>query len=39
VGRPHDVVIWDNGRSMHTADYGDARREMRRILVRGTVAV
>ena len=36
VWRPHDVVIWDNGRSMHraTADYGDARREMHRILLR-----
>jgi taurine dioxygenase len=35
----HDVVIWDNGRSMHraTADYGDARREMHRILLRGEV--
>jgi taurine dioxygenase len=41
VWRPHDVVIWDNGRSMHraTADYGDARREMHRILLRGTVPV
>ena len=36
VWRPHDVVIWDNGRSMHraTADYGDAEREMHRILLR-----
>ena len=36
VWRPHDVVLWDNGRSMHraTADYGDARREMHRILLR-----
>jgi len=40
VWRPHDVVIWDNARSMHraSADYGDARREMHRILLRGTVA-
>jgi taurine dioxygenase len=39
--RPHDVVIWDNGRSMHraTADYGDARREMHRVLLRGAVPV
>jgi taurine dioxygenase len=39
VWQPHDVVLWDNGRSMHraTADYGDARREMHRILLRGTV--
>jgi taurine dioxygenase len=39
VWRRHDVVIWDNGRSMHraTADYGEARREMRRVLLRGTV--
>jgi taurine dioxygenase len=39
--RPHDVVIWDNGRSMHraTADYGDERREMLRVLLRGTVPV
>jgi len=38
---PHDVVLWDNGRSMHraVADYGDDRREMRRILLRGTVPV
>jgi len=37
---PHDVVLWDNGRSMHraTADYGDERREMHRILLRGSVA-
>jgi len=37
--RPHDVVIWDNGRSLHraTADYGDERREMLRVLLRGTV--
>jgi taurine dioxygenase len=37
VWQPHDVVLWDNGRSMHraTADYGDARREMHRILLRG----
>jgi len=29
--------LWDNGRSMHraTADYGDDRREMHRILLRG----
>lgn len=41
VWRRHDVVIWDNGRSMHraTADYGDARREMHRVLLRGTVPV
>lgn len=41
VWRPHDVVLWDNGRSMHraTADYGDERREMRRILLRGAVPV
>jgi len=39
VWRRHDVVLWDNGRSMHraTADYGDDRREMHRILLRGTV--
>jgi taurine dioxygenase len=39
VWRPHDVVLWDNGRSMHraTADYGDDRREMHRILLRGMV--
>jgi taurine dioxygenase len=38
VWRPHEVVLWDNGRSMHraTADYGDDRREMLRILLRGT---
>ena len=41
VRHPHDVVLWDNGRSMHraVADYGDDRREMRRILLRGTVPV
>jgi taurine dioxygenase len=41
VWRRHDVVLWDNGRSMHraTADYGDARREMHRILLRGSVPV
>jgi alpha-ketoglutarate-dependent taurine dioxygenase len=41
VWQPHDVVLWDNGRSMHraTADYGDARREMLRILLTGTVPV
>jgi taurine dioxygenase len=41
VWRAHDVVLWDNGRSMHraTADYGDERREMRRILLRGAVPV
>jgi taurine dioxygenase len=41
VWHPHDVVLWDNGRSMHraVADYGDDRREMRRILLRGTVPV
>jgi taurine dioxygenase len=41
VWRPHDVVLWDNGRSMHraTADYGDARREMLRILLQGSVPV
>jgi len=39
--QPHDVVLWDNGRSMHraTADYGDAQREMHRILLRGVVPV
>ena len=38
VWRRHDVVLWDNGRSMHraTADYGDERREMYRILLRGS---
>jgi alpha-ketoglutarate-dependent taurine dioxygenase len=38
VWRPHDVVLWDNGRSMHraSADYGDARREMHRVLLRGS---
>jgi alpha-ketoglutarate-dependent taurine dioxygenase len=41
VWRRHDVVLWDNGRSMHraVADYGDDRREMHRILLRGTVPV
>jgi taurine dioxygenase len=41
VWQPHDVVVWDNGRSMHRAtdDYGDDRREMLRILLRGTVPV
>ena len=41
VWRRHDAVLWDNGRSMHraTADYGDARREMHRILLRGSVPV
>ncbi|MDQ1424440.1 MAG: taurine dioxygenase [Acidimicrobiaceae bacterium] len=41
VWQRHDVVLWDNGRSMHraVADYGDSRREMRRILLRGTVPV
>jgi taurine dioxygenase len=41
VWRLHDVVLWDNGRTMHraTADYGDDRREMHRILLRGTVPV
>jgi len=41
VWRPHEVVLWDNGRSMHraTADYGDDRREMLRILLRGTVPI
>jgi taurine dioxygenase len=41
VWHPHDVVVWDNGRSMHRAtdDYGDDRREMLRILLRGTVPV
>ena len=41
VWRRHNVVLWDNGRSMHraTADYGDARREMHRILLRGSVPV
>jgi taurine dioxygenase len=41
VWQRHDVVLWDNGRSMHraVADYGDDRREMRRILLRGTVPV
>ena len=41
VWQRHDVVLWDNGRSMHraVADYGDQRREMRRILLRGTVPV
>ena len=39
VWRPYDVVIWDNARSMHraTADYGAARREMHRVLFRGSV--
>jgi taurine dioxygenase len=39
--RRHDVVVWDNGRSMHraTANYGDDRREMHRILLRGAVPV
>jgi len=39
VWRPHEVVLWDNGRSMHkaTADYGDDRRAMLRVLLRGTV--
>jgi taurine dioxygenase len=38
VWRRHDVVLWDNRRSMHraTADYGDERREMHRILLRGS---
>ena len=37
VWHPHDVVLWDNRRTMHraTADYGDARREMLRVLLRG----
>lgn len=37
VWQPHDVVLWDNRRTMHraTADYGDARREMLRVLLRG----
>ena len=41
VWQAHDVVLWDNGRSMHraTADYGEQRREMHRILLRGTVPV
>jgi taurine dioxygenase len=41
VWQPHDVVLWDNGRSMHraVADYGDERREMHRVLLRGTVPV
>jgi taurine dioxygenase len=41
VWRHYDVVLWDNGRSMHraTADYGDDRREMHRILLRGAVPV
>ncbi len=41
VWRRHDAVLWDNGRSMHraTADYGDARRVMHRILLRGAVPV
>jgi taurine dioxygenase len=41
VWQPHDVVLWDNGRSMHraVADYGGARREMLRVLLRGTVPV
>jgi len=41
VWRRHDVVLWDNSKTMHraTADYGDARREMHRILLRGTVPV
>jgi taurine dioxygenase len=36
VWQPHDVVMWDNGRTMHraTADYGE-RREMLRILLKG----
>ncbi len=41
VWQRHDVVLWDNGRSMHraVADYGDRRREMHRILLRGAVPV
>src|SRR5215207_4922423 len=41
VWQRHDVVLWDNGRSMHraTADYGDERREMLRILLKGSVPV
>jgi taurine dioxygenase len=41
VWRRHDVVLWDNGRSMHraVADYGDDRRVMHRVLLRGTVPV
>jgi taurine dioxygenase len=41
VWRLHDLLIWDNRNTMHraTADYGDERREMHRILLRGTVPV
>lgn len=41
VWRRHDVVVWDNRSTMHqaTADYGSERREMHRILLRGTVPV
>jgi len=35
--QPRDVVIWDNRCTMHkaNADYGDARRVMHRILLKG----
>lgn len=35
--RRHDIVVWDNRCTMHKAiaDYGDAKREMWRILLQG----
>ncbi len=35
--QPHDVVLWDNRCTMHkaSADYGDERREMHRVLIEG----
>lgn len=35
--RRHDIVVWDNRCTMHkaSADYGDAKREMWRILLQG----
>jgi alpha-ketoglutarate-dependent taurine dioxygenase len=37
--RAGDVVLWDNQATMHYAidDYGEARRRMRRVTLRGTV--
>ena len=37
--RRHDVVIWDNRCTMHkaSADYGEHRRRMMRILIEGSV--